>query len=163
MKHSVQFASFVLALVIVVPALTSADPSPTPTPKHLPPQHVTAHFPVPVNAPLGYRIEMQRQFANNQPYTGALVFKLNSEGILNGVYESDSIRPDPWYGQKIPVTGTVSSGNQIRIQIGTGPAALTVRGEITTHTIKASAQNASNGILLFTGERVHLQSPPQNT
>jgi hypothetical protein len=94
----------------------------------------------------------------NAPYTGALVFRLNGNGILNGLYESDSIRPDPLYGRQIPVTGTIS-GNQIRLQIGNGVNAFTVNGTVSGQVISGSA-SMSNGVWTFHGVRVHLHNPP---
>ncbi|MBV8170842.1 MAG: hypothetical protein JO219_02810 [Candidatus Eremiobacteraeota bacterium] len=155
-------AALALAASSISASRADTTAAPTATPKHLAPQHVTAHFPVPVNTPLGYRVEMSEQFSNGAPFTGALVFKVNNEGIINGVYEADSIRPDPLYGQREVVTGGISSGNKIRLQIGVGTVALTVRGDITQHAIKASASRGG-AILIFNGERVHLQKPPQQT
>jgi hypothetical protein len=123
---------------------------------------VTAPFPVPTNTPLGFRVNMLEQNGNGLPFTGALVFRVNSQGIINGIYESDSIRPDPIYGRPIDVTGGITEGNHIRLQIGVGSASLTVRGTITTHAITASAARG-RAILEFNAERVHLHNPPEQT
>lgn len=122
---------------------------------------VAAKFPLPVEAPLGYRTEIVPLNSAAMPLTGALVFKLNSSGILNGWYESDSIRPDPLYGQKIPVTGGVS-GNHIRIQIGTGARAISINGTVRGGEITGSAMLRS-GVWTFKGVRVHLHNPPEKT
>lgn len=95
--------------------------------------------------------------------TGAPVIKVSPDDIISGVYQSDSIRPDPLYGRQVTVTGTISTGANIQLQIGVGPVALAVRGNITTSKITASAANASLGILTFTATRVHLHKPPAET
>jgi len=117
----------------------------------------------PVNQPIGFRTEMSQLHASSAPYTGALVVKINDEGIFNGVYQSDSIRPDPFYGQQIPVTGSLS-GNNVRIQIGSGPKAVTINGTYTANEISGSVTSGlRGGIWVFKGTRVHLKKPPQNT
>jgi hypothetical protein len=122
---------------------------------------VAAKFALPVGQPLGFRTEINRLNSVDAPYTGALVFKLNQNGILNGLYESDSIRPDPFYGQQIPVTGTLS-GNNIRVQIGTGAGAVVINGTTNGHGITGSA-TMRGGVWTFKAERVHLHNPPAKT
>lgn len=122
---------------------------------------VTTKLAFPVGQPLGFRTEINRLHSTDAPYTGALVFKVNQNGILNGLYESDSIRPDPFYGQKIPVTGTLS-GNNIRVQIGTGARAIVINGTANDHAISGSA-TMRGAVWVFKGERVHLHNPPANT
>jgi hypothetical protein len=141
------------SIILLAPYAVSAS-----TPSAAPDQFV-----VPVNTPLGYEVEIGRQNSHRAPFTGALVIRLSPQGIISGVYASDSIRPDPLFGHQVPVTGSISSGNQIRLQIGVGSVALTVRGNITQYGIAASAANASFGILDFAATRVHLQTPPAQT
>lgn len=119
---------------------------------------VAAKFPFPVGAPVGFRTEINRLNTANAPFTGALVFQLNNNGIINGLYEADSMRPDPLYGRKTTVTGSIS-GSQIRLQIGTGVNAFTINGTVNGELITGSA-SASNGIWTFRGVRVHLHNPP---
>lgn len=119
---------------------------------------VVSKFPFPAGAPVGFRTEINRLNSVNAPFTGALVFRLNTNGILNGLYESDSIRPDPLYGQQVPVTGTLS-GSHIRLQIGNGVNAFTVNGTVSGEVISGSAA-MRNGVWTFKGVRVHLHNPP---
>jgi hypothetical protein len=119
---------------------------------------VVAKFPFPVGPAVGFRTEINRLDSMNAPFTGALVFRLNGSGILNGLYESDSIRPDPLYGRQIPVTGTIS-GNQVRLQIGNGVNAFTVNGTVSGQRISGSAM-MRNGVWTFRAVRVHLHNPP---
>jgi hypothetical protein len=119
---------------------------------------VTTKFPFPTSAPIGFRTEISRLASTSMPYTGALVFRLNSSGVLNGLYESDSIRPDPLYGRQVPVTGSIS-GNHIRVQIGNGVNAFTMNGTVSGQEITGSAM-MRNGVWTFKAVRVHLQNPP---
>lgn len=122
---------------------------------------VVAKYPYPVGTPVGFRTEISRLHSLQMPYTGALVFKMNANGIINGIYEADSIRPDPLYGQIIPVTGGIS-GNHIRVQIGTGVRAISINGTVKNGEISGSA-TLSGGVWTFRGVRVHLQNPPERT
>jgi hypothetical protein len=119
---------------------------------------VVTKFPFPAGPPIGFRTEVNRLNSMNPPYTGALVFRLNSSGVLNGLYEADSIRPDPLYGRQVPVTGTIS-GNHIRLQIGNGVNAFTINGSVNGERITGSAM-MRNGVWTFKAVRVHLQNPP---
>lgn len=47
-----------------------------------------------------------------------LTIRINPEGIVNGTYRSTSIRPDPFRGNIITVTGGVS-GKNISLEFGT--------------------------------------------
>src|SRR5690348_15369873 len=119
---------------------------------------VAAKVALPVGTPLGFRTEIVPLNSSAMPFTGALVFKVNSSGILSGMYESDSVRPDPLYGQRIPVTGGLS-GNHVRIQIGTGARAISINGSLRGNEITGSA-NLSSGMWTFKAIRVHLHNPP---
>jgi hypothetical protein len=116
---------------------------------------------LPVGVPLGYRTQINVLNSLGEPYTGALVFRVNGDGTVSGDYESDSVRPDPLYGRLIPVTGTVS-GNQVLLQIGNGVHAFSMNGTISRHSISGSA--TQNGrVWTFSAMRVHLQNPPAKT
>jgi len=127
------------------------------------PAPATGQYAVPVDTPLGYEVEIGRSVGGRQGFTGVLVIRVSPAGIISGVYESTSIRPDPLFGRQVPVTGTISPGNDIRLQIGVGAVALVVRGTITPYEISASAANARFGVLDFTGTQVHLRNPPSQT
>lgn len=116
---------------------------------------------LPVATPLGFRTEMNVLHSSRAPFTGALVFKVNENGTLTGVYQADSIRPDPLYGRQTPVTGTLS-GDRIRIQIGNGTNAIVISGSTNGHSITGSS-SMRNAVWTFTAERVHLKNPPQQT
>ncbi|MGZ3498928.1 MAG: hypothetical protein ACXWNK_09045 [Vulcanimicrobiaceae bacterium] len=136
-----------------------------------PPARAIAHTPVkvgvatsrvwPIGTPLGFRIEISQQFAAMVPYTGALVITIGKNGIINGVYESDSVRPDPLYGKLIPVTGGISD-NSIHLQIGTGPRALSIHGTYTENAITGTVLGLP-GVWTLRATRVHLHNPPQST
>lgn len=122
---------------------------------------VVAKSVLPNGVPLGFRTQINVLNSLSAPYTGALVFKVNADGSVNGDYESDSIRPDPLYGQLIPVTGTIS-GNHILLQIGTGIRAFSITGTATGSGITGSATR-SGRVWTFTAVRVHLRNPPAKT
>jgi hypothetical protein len=154
LRQSRLFASFALASIVALApyAVSASTPSPG-----------SEQFVVPVNTPLGYQVQMNVRNSLRPPFTGALVIRVSPAGIISGVYASDSIRPDPLFGHQVPVTGSISSGNNIRLQIGVGSVALTVRGTISQYKIEASAANARLGVLVFEGTQVHLQTPPAQT
>jgi hypothetical protein len=51
-------------------------------------------------------------------YTGILKLKITPDGLVNGTYVSNSIRPDPSYGKIITVTGGLN-GQNIHLAFGT--------------------------------------------
>jgi hypothetical protein len=51
-------------------------------------------------------------------YTGILKLKITPDGLVNGTYVSNSIRPDPSYGKIIIVTGGLN-GQNIHLSFGT--------------------------------------------
>ena len=61
------------------------------------------------------------------PYSGTMNLKFN-QGIITGTYISDSVRPDPLRGRRVPMSGNVSKG-QITL-IFQSPANFTMRGTI---------------------------------
>ena len=79
------------------------------------------------------------------PYAGTLKLNFN-RGIISGTYVSQSVRPDPLYGQTITVSGNVSQGHVTLILQTMG--GFTVRGTLTgngeisgTATINGSFYN----------------------
>ena len=144
MQDRRSYTGLLLALLIALPLLGVA----------------TSHV-WPVGTPLGFRTEIFQTFGNKIPYTGALVVTINKDGIVNGIYEADSVRPDPLYGRKTPVTGG-ANGSNINLQIGSGPNALTIRGTYANSEISGNVTGLS-GIWSFRGTRVHLHNPPQQT
>lgn len=61
------------------------------------------------------------------PYTGKLELQVHPDGIVGGSYRSDSVRPDPFYGQIESVIGGVT-GNSIHFSIG-ARGVISVKGE----------------------------------
>lgn len=67
--------------------------------------------------------------ASRVPYSGTMTLKYN-QGILSGTYVSDSVRPDPLRGRRVPLSGNVSQG-RITL-IFQSPANFTMRGTIAS-------------------------------
>jgi hypothetical protein len=64
-----------------------------------------------------YVVAYQSTFgAQGVPYAGDLKLSVN-HGIITGTYTSISVRPDPYYGRIIQVTGGVKGGG-INLRIG---------------------------------------------
>lgn len=61
------------------------------------------------------------------PFSGTMQLQFN-RGIISGTYESTSVRNDPLFGRRIPVTGNVSHG-QILLDFSTS-GGFTVRGTL---------------------------------
>jgi hypothetical protein len=64
------------------------------------------------------------------PFTGVMTLQFN-HGIISGTYESTSVRTDPLFGRRIPVTGNVSHG-QILLNFAT-PANFSMRGTLDSN------------------------------
>jgi len=128
----------IAAVICVASALPGAA---TPTP----PQTV-ANGILPVGQMLHYYCHWTKQFGGGLAWTGDLKFNVNSEGILNGTYRSNSVRPDPFYGKIITVTGGVT-GTNIRLSFGISPS-LTARGTVANNAITGSTQYNGSTILL---------------
>jgi hypothetical protein len=77
---------------------------------------------------------------------------VNSEGIINGTYRSTSIKPDPFYGKIVTVTGGLS-GKDIRLSFGVVPS-VTVRGQVVKNGITGST-TYNSGSLDFAAAVAH--------
>ena len=111
-----RFATLAIVLAVLVPAGIQADTeSAQPT------------TPAAGSPSLQYRVEIKPRNTNALPWTGDLTIRINPEGIINGTYRSTSIRPDPFRGNIITVTGGLS-GNNIRLDFGIS-GNFPVRGE----------------------------------
>ena len=66
-----------------------------------------------------YVAAYQPQFGNtgSVPYSGIMKLKFN-HGTVNGTYDSQSVRPDPYRGRILTVTGTISSDNHVMLRFG---------------------------------------------
>ena len=84
-----------------------------------------------------YHCTWSRRFGGGIGWTGDLTIRINQEGIINGSYRSTSIKPDPFYGRIITVTGG-RTGNNIRLSFGVVPS-ITVRGDYESGKITGSA------------------------
>ena len=96
---------------------------------------------VPVGTPLKFHCQWTQRFGRGTPWTGDMTIKDNAEGIINGTYRSTSIKPDPFYGKIITVTGALT-GKSIRLSFGIVPN-VTVRGELVKGGIQGTT--AYNG------------------
>jgi hypothetical protein len=65
--------------------------------------------------------------ASRVPYSGTMNLNFN-QGIISGTYVSDSVRPDPLRGRRVPISGNVSEG-RITL-IFQPPGNFTIRGTI---------------------------------
>ena len=54
---------------------------------------------------------MRPRNSQSVPYSGILKLKIQPDGIINGTYVSNSIRPDPTNGRIITVTGGLTGAN----------------------------------------------------
>ncbi len=72
-------------------------------------------------APQNLTLQAAMRPHNSQsvPYSGILKIKIEPDGIVNGTYVSNSIRPDPSNGKIVPVTGGLT-GTNIHLSFGTG-------------------------------------------
>lgn len=67
---------------------------------------------------LRFIVNISPQNVKSVPWTGDMTLKINPEGIINGTYRSTSVRPDPFYGKIVTVTGGLTGGNNIRLDFG---------------------------------------------
>ena len=76
---------------------------------------------VTTTAPQNLTLQAAMRPRNSQsvPYSGILKLKINADGIINGTYQSNSIRPDPTNGRIISVTGGLT-GTNIHLSFGMG-------------------------------------------
>jgi hypothetical protein len=101
---------------------------------------------LPVGTPLAYHCQWTQRFRNTTPWTGNMTITVNAEGIINGQYKSTSIKPDPFYGRIITVTGG-STGKDIRLSFGVSPS-LTVRGEVASNGIQGTSSYNGGTLVL---------------
>lgn len=65
-----------------------------------------------------YVAAYQPQFGTQGvPYSGLMKLKFN-HGVVTGTYDSTSVRPDPYRGRILNVTGTISSDNHVMLRFG---------------------------------------------
>jgi hypothetical protein len=65
-----------------------------------------------------YVAAYQSQFGNpGVPYSGIMKLKFN-HGAVTGTYDSTSVRPDPYRGRILNVTGTIGSDNHMMLRFG---------------------------------------------
>jgi len=66
---------------------------------------------------LHFVVNITPRLLGGVPWTGELTFRVSPDGIINGTYKSTSVKPDPFYGKIITVTGALSQKN-IRLEFG---------------------------------------------
>ena len=129
MRFLVVFFAVLLACASSA-AAASSDTSPPP-----------AGNAIPVGTPIKFHCQWTQRFRMSTPWTGDMTIRDNAEGLINGTYRSTSIKPDPFYGKIITVTGAVN-GKNIRLSFGIVPN-VTVTGELIKGGIQG--QTAYNG------------------
>jgi len=128
MRKNRRFALAVLAALVAAPGIAAA---------------------VTTNAPqtLTMLAAMRPSNGMGVPYSGTLHLKITPDGIIQGTYRSDSIRPDPTSGKIITVTGGLS-GNQIHLSFGMS-GGLRVQGTLANGEIFGQAFGKRNTIYDF--------------
>ena len=124
--------SAVLLLASLAPALSSSS--------------------IPRNQSLVYEVRISQRMRQSTPWTGVLTVTINDQGIVNGRYRSNSIRPDPLRNQIIIVTGGLN-GENISLSFGTS-GRMSVHGTITEDGITGSFRSGTNQPLDFDALRV---------
>ena len=107
---------------------------------------------VPRNVPLQYAVEISQRYKMSTPWTGDLSIKVNSDGIVNGQYRSNSIRPDPFHGTIVNVTGGLS-GDYIQMSFGTG-GRVSAKGTVSADKIEGTFYDTKNTRYDFLARRV---------
>lgn len=72
---------------------------------------VTARSSTPVLKNAQFTVGITARLGGGAPWTGVLTLSINPDGIVSGQYRSTSIRPDPFYGKSLFVTGGVTGKN----------------------------------------------------
>ena len=116
-----------LVAVAAVAITSNAFASPTPSVSAMPNASPPAAL---------YHCKWSKRFGGGVGWTGNLTIRINEEGIVNGTYRSTSIKPDPFYGRIITVTGG-RTGKNIRLSFGIVPS-VTVRGDYESAKITGS-------------------------
>ncbi|MBV8263619.1 MAG: hypothetical protein JOY87_07350 [Candidatus Eremiobacteraeota bacterium] len=107
---------------------------------------------IPRNTQLIYECQVIPRYRKTAPWTGVLLFKVNDEGILNGEWRDNSVRPDPFYGSIILVNGGIS-GDFIKVRFGTS-GEVTVKGKISDEGIIGTLYQPNNKTYDFKAVRV---------
>ena len=98
---------------------------------------------LPPGQQLVYHCQWTQRYKMSTPWTGTMTIRVNDQGVVNGTYKSTSIKPDPFYGKIVTVTGGLS-GDKIRLSFGISPA-VSVSGDVF--------QNGISGVTTFNGGR----------
>ena len=109
-------------------------------------------YQVPRNQTLIYAVEITQRYRMSSAWTGDLAITVNDKGIVSGQYRSNSIKPDPFRGQTVHVTGGVS-GDFIRISFGT-MGHVSAKGTIAEDKITGSFYDTNNKTYDFNALRV---------
>ncbi len=109
-------------------------------------------YEVPKNQTLIYAVEITQRFKMSSPWTGDLSIKISDSNIVSGQYRSNSIRPDPFHGSIITVSGGLS-GDFIRINFGT-MGRMSVKGTIAEDKITGTFYDTNNKPYDFNAVRV---------
>ena len=109
-------------------------------------------YEIPRNTQLIYECQIINKFKKTAPITGVLLFKVNDEGILNGEWRDNSIRPDPFYGSIVLVNGGIS-GDFIKVRFGTA-GNITAKGKISNDGIVGTFYDLNNRTYDFKAVRV---------
>ncbi len=109
-------------------------------------------YEVPRNTQLIYECQITNRFKKTAPFTGALLFKVNDEGILNGEWRDSSVRPDPFHGGIVLVNGGIS-GDFIKVRLGTA-GNMTIKGKISNDGIVGTFYDINNRSYDFNAVRV---------
>jgi len=112
-------AAFVLAPMCALADSENAAPaSPGAEPAAPPATHATPTQTPAATHTLHYIVNIMPHNSKSHPWTGDMTLKINPEGIIHGTYRSTSIKPDPFYGKIITVTGGLSGGKNIHLEFG---------------------------------------------
>ena len=109
-------------------------------------------YAVPRNIPLTYACEISQRFKMSTPWTGDLVLTVNDEGIVTGQYRSTSIRPDPFRGKTVLLSGGLN-GDSIRISFSTSGRS-SVKGTVSQDKIVGTFYDPANKQYDFNAVRV---------
>jgi|GEM_PF-6472777 len=154
----------VAAIVLAVPALASAQPTGAPAPMAT--ATPVSPFAVPIGRELGYRCQSAQNFDAQWNFTGSLVLKVSQSGKITGGYlgDSDQDNPsyptDPFLGREYPVSGSVTPGNKISLDIGSGSLQWNIQGTLTQTQITGTFASTRFGLMQFWASRVHIPKHP---
>ncbi len=109
-------------------------------------------YEVPRNHQLIYAVEITQRFKMSSAWTGDLVITVNDAGIVSGQYRSNSIKPDPFRGSIVNVSGGLS-GDFIKISFGT-MGQMSVKGTISEEKISGTFYDTNNKTYDFVALRV---------